>query len=127
MIRTRSSNSTDSRDLSGMGRILGSNLEIDHTVSTIAPSELDGGIAGFQELRGRYIETHGHDPEARGRPAASPAEFGKSALRLSATGSAQSEVRPGRMRANPCSLRRAGMSHSRLSAQQIGNLGVQVL
>ena len=67
MIRTRSSNSIEPGNLSGEGRILSSDLEMDHAISTVGPSQLDGGFAGLQELRGGSFATHGRDPEARGR------------------------------------------------------------
>lgn len=79
MIRTRSSNSTEPGSLSGEGRILGGDLEMDHAISTLGPSQLDGGFAGFQELRGGAFATQGRDPEARGHTASCPDQFGERA------------------------------------------------
>ncbi len=65
--------------MSGEGRILGGDLEMDHAICTIGPSRLDGGFAGLQEpCRGSFA-TQGRDPEARGHTASCPDQLGERA------------------------------------------------
>src|SRR5271165_7363697 len=127
MIRTRSSNSTEPGSLSGEGRILGGDLEMDHAISTLGPSQLDGGFAGFQELRGGAFATQGRDPEARGHTASYPDQFGERAPQV--VGDRQGPVQ-GQTREDQgeSMLAQAGgdIVVSALAAEQIGHLDVQV-
>ena len=100
---------------------------MDHAISTIGPSQLDGGFAGLQELCGGSFGTHGRDPEARGHAASCPDPFGE---RVSGCGDRQGPVR-GQTREDQgeSMLAQAGgdIAVSALAAEQIGHLDVQVL